>query len=122
MKIHSSLYRFVISGGIATGIDFIIYITLKQLLWPSLAKTISMLCANVWSFIVNKRWVFSTGRRTNTRMLLFYFVVQAINLSVNVGTNSLMLYFTGYTIISYIVATLCATLFNYILQKTIVFK
>ena len=122
MKIPSSIYKFVVSGGIATGIDFVIYIVLKQFLWPSAAKTISMLCANIWSYIVNKRWVFLNDKNTDTKMLVSYVVVQAINLGVNVGTNSLMLHLTNHTILSFIVATLCATIVNYTLQKIIVFK
>lgn len=122
MKIPSSIYKFVVSGGIATGIDFVIYIILKQLFWPSIAKTISMLCANVWSYIVNKSWVFSNEKKTDTKMIASYVVVQAINLGVNVGTNSLMLHLTNHTVLSFIVATLCATIVNYTLQKIIVFK
>ena len=122
MKIPSSIYKFVVSGGIATGIDFVIYIVLKQFLLPSIAKTISMLCANVWSYIVNKRWVFSNERKTDSKMIVTYVVAQAINLGVNVGTNSLMLHLTNQTILSFIVATLCATIVNYALQKIIVFK
>ena len=122
MKITPSIYKFVVSGGVATGIDFVIYIILKQFLWPSAAKTISMLCANVWSYIVNKRWVFSNERKTDSKMIVAYVVAQAINLGVNVGTNSLMLHLTNQTILSFIIATLCATIVNYTLQKIIVFK
>ena len=122
MKIPTSIYKFVVSGGIATSIDFVIYILLKQILWPSVAKTISMLCANIWSYIVNKRWVFSNEKKTDSKMIASYVVVQAINLGVNVGTNSLMLHLTNHTIISFVIATLCATIVNYTLQKIIVFK
>ena len=122
MRIPNSIYRFIFSGGIATGIDFIVYICLKLLLWPSLAKTISMLCANVWSYIVNKRWVFENGKKTDTKMLISYVFVQIINLAVNVGTNSFMLNLTNYTVLSFVIATICATIVNYSLQKIIVFK
>ena len=122
MKIPPSIYKFVVSGGIATGIDFVVYLLLKQFLWPSIAKTISMLCANVWSYIVNKRWVFSTEKKTDTKMIVSYVLVQAVNLGVNVGTNSLMLHLTNHTLLSFVVATLCATIVNYTLQKIIVFK
>jgi putative flippase GtrA len=122
MRIPDSIYKFVVSGGIATGIDFVCYMLLRQFTWPSVAKTISMLIANVWSYLVNKRWVFVSERKTDARMVGSYVIVQALNLGTNVGVNSLMLYLTGYVILSFVIATLCATIVNYSLQKLIVFK
>lgn len=122
MKIPASIYRFLVSGGIATCIDFVCYMLLRQIAWPSVAKTISMLIANVWSYLVNKRWVFESERKTDTRMISSYVIVQVLNLGTNVGVNSLMLYLTGYVILSFVIATLCATVVNYSMQKLIVFK
>jgi putative flippase GtrA len=81
-----------------------------------------MLIANVWSYLVNKRWVFVAERKTDARMDGLDVIVQALNLGTNVGVNSLMLYLTGYVILSFVIATLCATIVNYSLQKLIVFK
>lgn len=122
MKIPDSIYKFVVSGGIATGIDFVCYMLFRQITWPSVAKTISMIIANIWSYIVNKRWVFASSRDTDSKMIGLYVIVQLLNLGTNVGVNSLMLHLTGYVILSFIVATLCATIVNYSLQKLIVFK
>lgn len=122
MKISVSLYKFVVSGGVATCIDFVFYFLLRQFIWSAVAKTISFLVANVWSYVVNKRWVFSSKIDTDTRTLVSYVVVQILNLITNVGVNSLMLSLTGYVFLSFIVATLCATIINYSLQKLIVFK
>jgi putative flippase GtrA len=122
MRIPDSIYKFVVSGGIATGIDFVCYMLLRQIAWPSVAKTISMIIANIWSYIVNKRWVFASNRKTDYRMVVSYLGVQVLNLGTNVGVNSLMLYLTGFVILSFVVATLCATIVNYSLQKLIVFK
>ncbi|MBO5624994.1 MAG: GtrA family protein [Prevotella sp.] len=122
MKIPVSLYKFVVSGGVATCIDFVFYYLLRQFIWASVAKTISFLIANVWSYMVNKRWVFSSGKDTDTKTIVSYAVVQLLNLITNVGVNSLMLNLTGYVFLSFVVATLCATIINYSLQKLIVFK
>jgi len=122
MKIPTSIYKFILSGGIATCIDFVCYMLLRQIAWPSVSKTISMIIANIWSYIVNKRWVFASDKKTDYRMMVSYLGVQALNLGTNVGVNSLMLYLTGFVILSFVVATLCATIVNYSLQKLIVFK
>lgn len=122
MKIPQSIYKFIISGGIATCIDFICYLLLRQFLWTAVSKTISMLIANVWSYTVNKRWVFSSQKVTDVKTVGTYIIVQIINLATNVGVNSLSLYITGLVLFSFVVATLCATIVNYTLQKLIVFK
>ena len=122
MKIPASIYKFNVSGGIDTCIDFVCYMLLRQIAWPSVAKTISMIIANIWSYIVNKRWVFALDKKTDYRMMGSYVVVQALNLGANVGVNSLMLHLTGFVILSFVVATLCATIVNFSLQKLIVFK
>ena len=122
MKIPVSLYKFVVSDGVATCIDFVFYFLLRQFIWSAVAKTISFLVANVWSYVVNKHWVFSSEIDTDTRTLVSYVVVQILNLITNVGVNSLMLNLTGYAFLSFVVATLCATIINYSLQKFIVFK
>lgn len=122
MKIPSSIYKFVVSGGIATCIDFFCYMLLIQIVWPSVSKALSMLIANIWSYTVNKRWVFLSNKQTDMMNIGQYMVVQFINLSVNVGVNTLMLHLTGYVVLSFIIATSCATIFNYSLQKRFVFK
>ena len=122
MRIPASIYRFVVSGGIATCIDFVCYMLLRQIAWPSVAKTVSMIIANVWSYVVNKRWVFASNKDSDSKMVGSYIVVQLLNLGTNVGVNSLMLHVTGYVILSFVIATLCATIVNYSLQKLIVFK
>jgi len=122
MKIPASIYKFVVSGGIATCIDFVCYMLLRQIVWTSIAKTISMILANIWSYFINKRWVFVSNRNTDSKMIGSYVVTQILNLGTNVGVNSLMLHLTGYVVISFIIATLCATIVNYSLQKLVVFK
>ncbi len=122
MKIPASLCKFVVSGGIATCIDFVFYVLLRQFVCSAAAKTISFLIANVWSYVINKRWVFSSRKNTNTMMICSYMFVQILNLVTNVGVNSLMLSITGYVFLSFAVAVLCATIINYSLQKLIVFK
>jgi len=119
---YASIYKFAVSGGIATCIDFGCYMLLRQFAWPSVAKTVSMLIANVWSYTVNKHWVFASKKGTDTRMVGSYVAAQLLNLGTNVGVNSLMLYLTGHVVLSFIIATLCATIVNYTLQKVIVFK
>ncbi len=122
MKIPTSVYKYIVSGGIATCIDFVCYMLIMKVAWPSFAKTTSMIIANIWSYNVNKRWVFSSEKKNCTKTIGLYLAVQVINLITNVGINSLMLHLTGYVILSFVAATLCATIVNYTLQKVFVFR
>lgn len=60
-----SFGRFLITGGISTGIDFIIYIFLSSYFDISIAKVISMIIASIFSFILNKTWTFSDIEKVN---------------------------------------------------------
>lgn len=122
MKIPTSAYRFVVSGGISTCIDFCCYIMLMSVLCPSAAKALSMVIANVWSFLINRNWVFSSRQQVNIKTIGLYIVTQFLNLATNVGVNSVMLSLTYNVVLSFVVATLCATIVNYSLQKIIVFR
>lgn len=54
------LVKFVITGGIALGIDVAIYYLLTRFgdMYYLLARTFSLSVAIVWSFTVNRQWTF----------------------------------------------------------------
>lgn len=121
-KKHQSVARFIFSGGVATTIDFICYYALHYFLDYSIAKLISILIANIWSYNVNKRWVFQSKTETNKMMVTQYVLCQVVNISANVAVNSVMVKMTNMIVLSFIVATACATVLNYLIQKLFVFR
>lgn len=114
--------RFIITGGTATLIDFVIYMLLRTYIGSGWGKFVSMLCANVFSFITNKRWTFSVDEKTNTWMVVKYVIVQGLNIGVNVGVNQMSLKLTNMVVLSFVIATGCATIVNYSGQRFIVFR
>lgn len=68
MKIDKSLYRFVLTGGSSTLIDFIIYYFMSNYIDISIAKCISMLCSSVYSYYLNKRWTFENDKKVLPRL------------------------------------------------------
>lgn len=114
--------RFLVTGGSATLIDFVIYMLLRTHIGSGWGKFVSMLCANVFSFIMNKRWTFSVDEKTNTWMVVKYVIVQGLNIAVNVGVNQLSLKLTNMVVLSFVIATGCAMIVNYVGQKLFVFK
>lgn len=117
-----SFGRFLITGGISTGIDFIIYIFLSSYFDISIAKVISMIIASIFSFILNKTWTFSDIEKVNICKIIKYLFSQVVNIGTNVGINRLVYYIIQNKIIAFISATAVAMLINYILQKLLVFR
>ena len=114
--------RFIVTGGTATLIDFIIYMLIRVHIGTSWGKFISMLCANVFSFIANKKWTFGVERKVTVWMVLQYVFVQALNIGTNVLINAISLKLTNMVVLSFVIATGCAMIVNYLGQRFIVFK
>ena len=114
--------RFVVTGGTATLIDFMVYMLLRTYIGSGWGKFVSMLCANVFSFIMNKRWTFSVDEKADIWMVVRYVIVLGVNIGVNVGVNQLSLKLTNMVILSFVIATGCATIINYLGQKLFVYK
>lgn len=114
--------RFIITGGTATLIDFIIYMLIRVRIGTSFGKFVSMLCANVFSFMVNKKWTFGVERKVTIRMVVLYVFVQVFNIGTNVFVNAVSLKLTNMVVLSFVIATGCAMIVNYLGQRFIVFR
>lgn len=126
-----SVLRFLIVGGIATIIDYIVYMRLSGLLDISAAKVSSMLVASVFSYYLNKRWTFENKDRTNWKYLSKYYIAFFINVAVNTFSNRITYYFcvdriefselVGKTV-AFVIATGAAMIVNFLLQHFWVFN
>jgi len=122
-KIYKDKYaKFIISGGFSTTIDFAIYVLLSNFIAINPSKAISISCSTVFTFFLNKNWVFMTRNLNKWPALFRYFIVFLINLSVNVTTNGLVFEFTDQKILAFIIATIVASFINFTLQSKWVFK
>ena len=116
------LFRFLITGGCSTGIDFVIYIFLSRSINLSVAKTISMCTASVFSYFVNKKWTFQDKKAVYTTQVFKYTLAQSVNLGVNVGINAAMFSLFHQKVIAFVLATGTAMTVNYLMQKWFVFS
>lgn len=119
---YKSFFKFCIVGGCATAIDFVLYMLLSAVIPVHAAKTISMICSCTFSFIMNKLWSFEAKDSRTFAEIPKYIITQIVNISLNVGMNSLFLKITGNKIISFVCATGFTMLINFLLQKHFVFK
>lgn len=117
-----SLIRFIVIGGGSTLIDFIIYMIISNYIDISVSKCISMIAASIFSFIFNKKWTFENTDNTDIIQISKYIFCQLINIAINTTVNSICYGISKSKLLAFVVATGCAMIVNYILQKLIVFK
>ncbi len=116
------LLRFLISGGVTTILDFIVYMFLSKFIPISYAKLCSMLCAMSVSFFINKYWSFNDKKSRISKNVYKFFIAQVINITVNIGVNNVFIVHGYGKVIAFSVATLVAMCVNYLLQRYFVFS
>lgn len=121
MENRKTIYKFLVSGAITTGIDFILYIFLSNFIKLYVAKGLSMTVAMIVSFFINRFWSFNKPEISTKKSIPKFIICQIINLLVNTGSNYIIFIFIDDKFYSFIGATLIAMTINFILQKNYVF-
>lgn len=120
--LNHSFIRFIIVGGSATLLDYIIYWFLSMEIHFNIAKGGSMTCSCIYSYFMNKLFTFRQKEETSSILLLKYIGTQIINIGINTGSNMLVYQATGSKVFGMIFATGVASIVNYFLQKFLVFN
>ena len=118
---YEKIIKFILSGSVSTSIDLCIYMILSSEVNIILSKIISTTIACIISLIINKNWTFQYNKNMSLILILKYIIVQIINILCNVTTNTIIYKITQEKLISFIIATLCAMIVNFLLQKYYVF-
>lgn len=119
---RKNILRFCIVGGATTCIDFIIYILVSKMCSITIAKCVSMFAASLFSYVFNKVWTFENDDKNNGRYIWKFYVTFGVNMSINVSVNALVFGIYHNKIIAFVIATGCATIVNFLLQRLWVFK
>jgi putative flippase GtrA len=125
LGLAAQLTRFVAIGAFSALVDFGIYHLLYSLgLFPSGAKAISFICGTTTAYLLNRRFTFqsSGGRARVAGFVLLY----GTTFAINVGTNALMLAVLPEMPLrvsaAWVIAQGLATVINFIMLRTVVFK
>lgn len=138
------LTKFIISGLIAVGVDFIVYFALSQYLDINLSKGLSFCSGMLVTYNLNKYWTWRQTDKDNKRLLLFsalYLVAMVINIAANhyafdmlpdselitsvrnsYGTLNDILTVKIDKVLAFIIATGISATFTFIGQKYWLFK
>ena len=122
MFLANSILKFIVVGGCSTIIDFCIYMILSIRVPITVSKGISMICASIFSYVVNKRFTFENTDKTDIHYLIRFYIVFAANFVTNLEVNYLIFTWTGKKLIAFVLATICGMTVNYLGQRFFVFN
>lgn len=123
--LKTQIVRFVLSGGFSAIIDYGLYVLLGLAGLPvAAAKSISFIAGTTTAYLINRRWTFQAA--PSRKRFLAVVALYAVTFAVQVGINQ-VLYFTfddqwWRRPLAYVVAQGTATVINFIVQRTVIFK
>ena len=86
-KLEYQILMFIVIGGLATIIDFIIYNYLLAFISINFSKLISMLVSSLFSYFMNKIFTFNKGKNYNSKYLIKFYIIFLLNLLTNIFVN-----------------------------------
>lgn len=115
------IFKFVIVGGIATIIDWVIYYIVYNFLHinPLIANIISFSVSVIYNYIASVKWVFNVNKDKNKiRLLVEFLVFSVIGLLLSelllwIGIDKMNL----NAMLTKIIATAIVMVFNFITRK-----
>ncbi len=120
------LFRFIVSGGIATGVNLVLIFILTEYvhLWYLLSATLAFFSAFLISFFLQKFWTFNDPSKDKIRRQAFLFLATII---IGVGVNDLVVYsLVEYVNVHYLVAQIIGAAFiacaNFIIYQRFIFN
>lgn len=127
LGIVAQLVRFVLIGGFCALIDAGVYALLLHVgLNANLAKAISFVCGTTTAYFLNRRFTFAHARSGGASQVGGFVLLYVVTFFVNVGVNALMLAvlpsFRWEYALAWVIAQGTATLINFIMLRTVVFR
>ena len=120
-KLLLQIFKFVIVGGIATIIDFIVLVFLKEIIGLNeiVANTISFTVSVIYNYIASVKWVFDVDKDKNKSKQFITFITFSI---IGLLLNNLILWIcidklSIYYLIGKVIATGLVMVFNFITRK-----
>ena len=116
--------KFLISGGTAASVEYILFIVLTMLLQNKaifLSNSVSFLGGLVVSFLLNKYWVFKSSKKVSSEFG-HYFILAMVNLLIS---NFLIATLISLHIVPYIAKLITMAMiaaWNYFIFQGLIFK
>ena len=115
------IFKFIIVGGIATLIDWIIYFILYRFIHiePIIANIFSFSISVVYNYIASCKYVFNVKKDKDRKKLFVIFIIFSL---IGLGINELLIYLLHNKLLwnamlVKIIATVIVMVFNFISRK-----
>jgi putative flippase GtrA len=92
------IMRFVVVGGLAAVVQFLVLAALKSHLTAWLAFSGSFVCSTATHYALNRFWALPSSRRDTGRQFGEYLLTVAVSYGINVGAFQLCHYGLGLTV------------------------
>lgn len=120
-KLLLQIFKFIIVGGTATVIDFVVLFILKEFIGLNeiVANTISFTVSVIYNYIASVKWVFDVDQDKNKSKQFITFIIFSI---IGLLINNLILWIcidklSIYYLIGKAIATGIVMVFNFITRK-----
>lgn len=120
-KLLLQIFKFIVVGGTATVIDFVVLFILKEFIGLNeiVANTISFTVSVIYNYIASVKWVFDVDQdKSKSKQFITFIVFSIIGLLINnlilwICIDKLSIYY----LIGKVIATGIVMVFNFITRK-----
>lgn len=120
-RILRQMAKFVITGVIATAIDWVIFYVLvySAQMDPLVAQIFSFLVSTLFNYYSNTKWVFNTTKnKTRKRLVTEFFILSAIGLGISEALLALFINLLDMNdMLAKIITTAIVMVFNFVTRK-----
>lgn len=122
-KLFKQIFKFIIVGGTAFVIDYVIFAILTFIdLHYLIAQIISFTISLIFNYIASVKWVFDAKKQTKKEIMIF--ILLAV---IGLGINEILLYLfvekiSVHELIAKLISTIIVMIYNFITRKLIVEK
>ena len=120
-ELLNQIFKFIIVGGIATLIDWIIYYILNSVfnINPLISNIFSFSISLIYNYIASVKWVFNVSKKKNKKRIFMEFIILSVvgllisEFLIWLLVDKLMI----NSMISKIISTAIVMVFNFVTRK-----